>query len=224
MQDPLNLPLRVAGEPFRRAADDIRAMAIAVQANLVQLKVADAKRRGLRSIDHEIMIRPPGAVLRYRDTLIDRKILAGYGNDELQMRLHEIWGRFCLFQWLFLTDEGRGPCDFGTLPEDVELRCDTALSAKHTELHAIAWRILFEQRWRDAKAGQAAPSEADTRWAETIPASAFGRPITECDDREVVLAACEHVGMLAVLRWVMEASRRWDDPDLMMVADQPFPT
>ena len=45
-----------------RPPSDVATMAVAVQANLVQLKVACTKRADLAGSAHEIQVPPPGAV------------------------------------------------------------------------------------------------------------------------------------------------------------------
>ena len=67
-------------------------MAVAVQANLVQLKVAQSKRAGLASEAHEIQVSSPGAVTDYRETLIPREVIAGYDDTAVLLRVHEVWG------------------------------------------------------------------------------------------------------------------------------------
>src|SRR5262247_4111346 len=88
-----------------RTPQEAWAMGVAVQANLMTLVVADAKRRGIKPEQHDIIVRAPGAVKHFRETLIDPKTIAGYSDAELHLRLREIWGQFCLMGWLFSIND-----------------------------------------------------------------------------------------------------------------------
>jgi len=198
-------------------------MALAVQANLVQLKVADAKRRRLAPDSHEIEVPAPGHVKRYRETLIDPVTIQRYTDIELRLRLHEIWGRFCLTCWLFSIKE---PCESSTLanlPIDTHMHCGPVLEVKEAELHGLLWRIQFESRMRsDPEFRSAHGFDRRADLAAQIPVRAFDKPIAECSDEDVLLAGCQHAGMLATTRWVADRTRNWNDPDLMTVNDLPF--
>ncbi len=199
-------------------------MAVAVQANLVQLKAADAKRRRLPPEEHEILVPSPGEVREYRETLIDRHRLESYSDLEVQLRLREYWGRYCLLQWLFHATSNDDRGDPATPPARPEMRCPTEVDAKHAEVHAMLWRLRFEQR-RLHEPGFA-DSEEGRRLklvAQTIPVKVFEKDVLRCTADEMVLAACEYAGMLATLRWIMRPALAWDAPGIMEVADQPFP-
>ena len=75
MAEPQHL---TALEP--RPPAEAAAMAVAVQANLVQLNVACGKRPGLAGGADEIHVPPPGAVTLLRETLIPRDTIASYDN------------------------------------------------------------------------------------------------------------------------------------------------
>jgi len=198
-------------------------MALVVQANLVQLKTFDAKRRGLSSSEHEIRVPPPGAVLRYREALLDRESLKPYSDAELTLRLHEFWGRYCLMQWLFERDGTEKPVNFASVSSAAPLRCPTELVVKLDEVHAMLWRLRFEQRRRtDHTYISSTAFHRHLEWAGQIPLQPLGRQVDQCADEELLLSACQHVGMLATLRWVMDRTREWNDPSLMEVSDQPF--
>ena len=64
--------------------------------------------------------------------------------------------------------------------------------------------------------------EIQRELAKRIPAEAFGTPVAQCPDDELVLAACEHAGMLATLRWIMDPRREWGEAGIMDVDDRPF--
>lgn len=198
-------------------------MAVAVQANLVQLKVADAKRRRIDPANHDLGIVAPGKVTHFRETLIDRHTIKAYSHAELQLRLHEIWGRFCLMGWLFFQDGGKPLVNFAVLPEDVEMRCGAALNVKLAEVHAILWRLQFERRRRmDMGREQKLSHEADETLAAQIPVIVLGEDVDVASDEAVLQVSCEHAGMLAVLRWMIEPHATWDDPRLMYVDADPF--
>lgn len=219
----MQVPLPQAGQTVPRSAADVRAMAVAIQANLVQLKVAESKRQGSSSTAHDVAVRPPGVVRRFRETLIDRGLVAEYSDQALHLRLHEVWGQYCLMGWLFSVASGKRPAGFSTLADDAQMHCETALAVKHAEVHACLWRMRFEQVGRqDGLSIDSARSHTERELIERIPARAFGKAIAECTDDELLLAGCEHAGMLAVVRWVMDRDRAWGEPGIMDVGEQPF--
>ena len=206
-----------------RSADDVRAMAIAIQANLVQLKVADANRQGIAPTGHEIPVKPPGAVREYRETLIERAALKRYSNLEMALRLHEVWGQFCLMQWLFRQDPAAGAGDFAALAPDTHPRCGAVLGVKQAELEAFLWRLRFEQRLRREPDIVRSPRySADLAAATRIPLRLLGNELADCTDDELLVGACEHAGMLATIRWVLDNQLAWGAPGIMEVGDQPF--
>ena len=125
-------------------------------------------------------------------------------------------------RWAFSVDSEEST-DFSTLPRESEVRCRSVLEAKHAELHALLWALRFEQRLR-SEPGEShpEPSEEDLELAKRIPAEAFGTPVAQCPDDELVLAACEHAGMLATLRWIMDPRREWGEAGIMDVGERPF--
>lgn len=199
-------------------------MALAVQANLVQLKVSEAKRRGFPADRHEIQVPSPGTIRRFRETLIDHRSLLTYSDFEIHVRLHEVWGQFCLFRWLHTSpaeeSTPRGVDSAGFSPEGIHAptRCESELAAKHVELHALLWRIRFEQSSRSSP--ESARNGASH--AERIPARVFGKSVRDADDEELLLGACQHAGMLAAIRWTLDARRVWGEPGIMTVNDDPF--
>ena len=196
---------------------------MAIQANLVQLKVADAKRRGIPATEYEIKVRPPGAVHRFRETLIDYKVLGRYSDEQVKLRMHEIWGQYCMMQWLFSLNIETQPVDFSTLPENSEVRCDAAVQTKLAEVHALFWKIRFEQRRRtDHDYVQSPQYTTDQAVASKIPAKLHAKNVADCSDEELLLGACEHAGMLATIRWAGDPRLAWAAPGIMEVKDQPF--
>ncbi len=216
------MPVHDDNSEVSRPIDDVRAMAVAVQANLVQLKVAECKRFAAPPSQHAIDVRSPGTVRRFRETLVDLKFLKTAPSSHIHLRLREIWGQYCLMRWAFTVDS-KESTDFSTLAAESEVRCRAVLETKHAELHALLWALRFEQRVRGASnAPNSQPSEEERELAKRIPAEAFGTPVAECPDDELVLAACEHAGMLAALRWIMDPRREWAEAGIMDVDDRPF--
>lgn len=198
-------------------------MAVAIQANLVQLSVAFQRRAPGGFALHVPPIPSPGAVTVLREALVSRGELAGMSEEELLMRLHLVWGQYCQMNWLVEREDPTAWVDFGSLPDDVSLKCEAPVEAKLMEVHALTWRLQFEQRRRhDSAFAQLDGFAAKAALADRIPATACNRPLAQCSDAELLAAACQHLGMLAVLRWVTDARRRWDDPSLMEIHDQPF--
>jgi hypothetical protein len=194
-----------------------------VQANVVQLKTADARHRGIPSSAHDIRVVAPGAVRHFREALIDHHVLARYSPQEAHLRLREVWGQFCLFCWLYSVPNTNRDARLADVPLDAEMHCETALAGKEAEVHALLWRIRFEQRLRQDRDFQSLPSYADDEvLARRIPAKAMEKPMAIASDEELLLAACEHAGMLAAVRWLLDRRRRWGEPGIMDVGDRPF--
>lgn len=197
-------------------------MARAVQANLVQLKVADAKRRGISSDQHHIRVPAPGYVRDFRETLIEQATIAGYPREHLELRIHEIWGQFCVMLWLFSYADSPEHADLAGLATNAEMRCGTVLEAKHDEIHAIFWLLHFEQRKRHEPSFANSPDfGGQLKLARQIPGMAFGKPVEKCSDGELLRAACEYAGMLAAIRWIMGRAS-WGDAAAMAVGERPF--
>jgi hypothetical protein len=220
-----------------RTVQEVRAMAIAVQANLVTLVVAESKRQGKKPNQHEIKTAPPGAVKHFRETLIDPKSIADYSDVELHLRLREIWGQFCLMGWLFsLNDPSRvgpahhsspkesdNPVTFASLPDNAEMHCGTALEIKDAEIRGFLWKMLFEQRRRLDPAYEKSPAFAkEMELASQIPANGFGKPIEKLTGEQLLYLSCEYAGMLAAIRWTMNPKLTWAAPGIMEVGESPF--
>lgn len=71
-------------------------------------------------------------------------------NDAFGMhRLNTLVGsEYCLMSWAHETRFSEPGINFGLLPVDVPLHCDSALRAKEAEIHALAWKLAFELRRR----------------------------------------------------------------------------
>ena len=220
----LELPVHQTNQPLTRMAEDVRAMSVAAQANLVQLRVFVARRIGTGHLAFDHPVRSPGAVRSYRDALIDRDALKAYTPEQVLLCTHEVWGQHCLFQWVLDADsESASDADAASRSEPPELRCDAVLAVNLAEISGLFWRVRFEQRCR------AQADHAKSAWytegralAETIPAVACSKPVAEASDDEMLCTACEFVGMLSALRWIMDRRRDWGEPGIGEVGDRPF--
>lgn len=221
----MKLPVHPPESSPRRHPHQVRALAIAVQANLVQLRVAECRRRGLSSAEHDIRVPSPGTVKHFREALIERAVIDRYSDEEVHLRLHEVWGQYCALCWLFsLPADQAADRGLADLDDHAEMHCETAVEIKITEVHALLWRLRFELRQRHEPGYRQSPAWADDEpMARTIPAEAHHKPVSEAADTDVLLAACEHVGMLAILRWTMDGRTVWGDASLLDVAETPFP-
>lgn len=198
-------------------------MAVTVQANLVQLKVADARRRGIAPAAHEIDVPSPGGITRFREALIDHRALGRYGEEHVKLRFREVWGQYCVMRWAFFLDHEPGSIDFSNLPNTPDLRDGSVIRTKVREIHAIFWKIAFEQARRRDKAAEDAPVYKNDREAfDRIPARVGGHPVAECNDDEILAAACEHAGMLACARWLADERVAWASPGIMELGPGPF--
>lgn len=198
-------------------------MAVAVQANLVQVRTAEARQCGAEVPPAEMHVVAPGAVLKYREALIDRIRLKHYSPQELQLRMREIWGQYCLMRWVFAATVEEEPTNFAKLPPGAALRCDATMDVKLAEIQGLFWCLRFEQRRRqDAEYIKSAAFAEDLKVAESIPATAFGTPASDATDAALLFASCEHAGMLGALRWTRDRRRNWGEPGIMEVGEKPF--
>jgi hypothetical protein len=198
-------------------------MGVAVQANLIQLKVAFSRRAGAGQPIEGVDLPSPGCVSRFRETLIPRAAIKRYGPDELILRLHEVWGGFCMIAWALQHVGEHGPGDITKLPEAPEIRCDATLEAKRDEIHALLWRLRIEQQHRAAPDDAPDPLSAqDRRDAARIPAVVFHAPVADADDQALLRCACEYAGMLAAIRWILDRRLDWNHPGIMNVHARPF--
>lgn len=199
-----------------RSIPDCADMAIAVQANLVQLKVALSKRAEWEPAAHDIDVGPPGAVSRYRETLIPRDALASYDFGTLSLRIHQVWGQHCLFCWFFHIQDVQHPPDFRRLRPGSEVRCPTVLAQKTLEIEKMLWRLRFEQRFRSDPEFKDEPNfEAQYQAAQEIPALVMGENVRVCSMQHLVLGACEYAGMLAAARWIGDSRWSWAQDGIM---------
>ncbi|MGB0717162.1 MAG: hypothetical protein ACPGXK_14885 [Phycisphaerae bacterium] len=204
-----------------RTWTEVRELAVVVQANLVQLLVADAKRQGLSATEHPLQVPSPGAVTACREHLIDRHTIQSYADDEIRIRLREVFGQYCLFVWAFhASDPGT---DFASLATDTELRCNTVMQAKVEELNALLWKLRFEQARRGDKSFEESSEFAGLlKIAERIPAEVAGKPARLVQSDALLASAIEHAGMLAAARWLADHSKQWNEPGLMDVYTPQF--
>jgi len=192
------------------------AMAVAVQANLVQLNVACGKRSALAGVTESIRVPPPGGVKLLRETLIPRDAIAAYDDDALVMRTHEVWGQFCLLCWYFYATDPQNPLNFKNLPTGQCVHCPTSLLGKTQEIEKSLWRLRFEQRLRrDADFRRHPEFEEDWKVAQDIPAIVLGESVQVCSDESLLLGTCEFAGMLAAARWTSDSRWQWGQEGIM---------
>lgn len=196
-------------------------MAVVAQANVVQLRCAALKRKGCPPSIAQAGPPPPGVVRAFRDALIDFRRIRDYNDAELQLRLHEVWGQFCLFCWLFEATDPNRPPDFASTTDPEPLRCGGALEVKTLEIEGTLWRLRYEQQRRCeplvADDGSAVQARA---LAAHIPAKVFGVDVTEATDAMLLACSCEHAGMLAAIRWAADEHWTWSDERLMAVDER----
>jgi hypothetical protein len=197
-----------------RSHTTIREMAVAVQANVVQLKVAATRRTS--TDDLSIRTPPPGAVRAFRETLIEPHTLSSYDDGMVAARLREVWGQFCLFCWFFQAEDPHTPPAFAGLPDDHEVRCPSVTAVKIMELERSLWRLRFEQRMRsDPRLPNEEGYDEQYRAAMEIPVSVMGLSIQVADDSALFSASCEFAGMLAAARWIGDQRWSWGQPGIM---------
>lgn len=187
-------------------------MAVAAQANLAQLRTAHAKRVGVAPEEHVIRTPSPGAVKDYRETLIDWKIIKAYSNDELMLRLREVWGQFSLFCWAVHAADPHEPPDFSNPEDGTYVRESCELGVKSHDLERCLWRLQFEQRLRhepDFKNEPGFPGAHEA--AMELPLKVYGEDIQVCSDANLLMCACEYVGMLHAIRWISDDRRPWNE-------------
>lgn len=203
-----------------RTLEAVLQMAVVVQANLVQLRNTEAKRRDLEPDAHDIRVRSPGAVRSQREALVDYQCIKSYSEPELHLRLHEVWGQFCLFCWAVHVDDPQAPPAFGDSPSAIELRCPAALRMKAAEVEAFLWRLKFEQRLRhDPTFRGSADFQSDRQIARKIPANVNHLPVDRADDDGLIVCSCEHAGMLAAARWIADQRWSWGQEGIMDLDD-----
>lgn len=202
-----------------RRRDDAAALTVAVQANLVALKVAWSRRAGASSDDHPIHTPSPGAVLRFRDVLIDRAVMAAYSDGELALRTRQTWGEFSLLCWAFHMPDPQHPPDFAALVAGHPFRAPAELVKKEAEIARRLWRLQHEQRARLDKDARRSPEfQRDHEIAVTIPIKVDDMDIRLCTVEQILAASCEHAGMLGAVRWLIDDRRAWGEPGIMNLA------
>jgi len=191
-------------------------MAIAVQANLVALKVEWSRRMKIASDQHAIHTPPPGAVTRFRETLLDRRVIHDYANDELLFKTRQVWGEFALMCWAFVCDNPHCPPDFADLPAGQPFRSLKELLRKEAEITNALWRLRHEQRLRQDPDLRREPAfQQEHEFAQSLPVRVYDMDVRLAALDDLVHAACEHAGMLAAVRWLIDDRRTWDEPGLM---------
>lgn len=206
-----------------RSTDEIAAAARAVQANVVTLRVALVRRLGDQIDLSDINTPAPGPVSAARELLLAPDAIKTYSNDELMVRLRQVWGEFCALCWLFPHVDPQNPVDFAHLPDNQTNRCQHDAREKLETVQSDFWRILHEQRRRhDGEARFDPHFQRDSEKAAGHRLRIYGINIGSATDMQVFHAACEYAGMLAALRWALDARWTWEGPGIMKL-DQGTP-
>lgn len=201
-----------------RTADDVAAMAIVAQANVLQLQIALNKRLGR----NDSPAPSPGAVVRYREALIDWRQVRDYSDAELLMRTQEIWGQYCLFCWLFFGHDPMRPPAFAVSDNSLVMRCPVEMGGKLLEIERGLWRLRFEDRLRhQPECRSAAGFQDEYRAALNIPMLVFGQNIRTCGDEDLLTCTCQYAGMLAAIRWAADDRWTWGQAGIMELGAQP---
>jgi hypothetical protein len=202
-----------------RKRDDAAAMAVAIQANLVALKVAWSRRANIASDAHSIQVQPPGAVQRFREVLIDRQVIAEYSDEELVLRTRQVWGEFSVMCWAFQAPDPQHPPEFAPLPAMLAMRSIKEMLKKEAQVVQTLWRLRHEQRLRfDPDAKKDPAFQRDHEAAQGIVARVYETDIRLCSNEDLVACACEHAGMLGAIRWLIDDGRTWGEPGIMEIA------
>ncbi|MEE8170642.1 MAG: hypothetical protein V3T70_08850 [Phycisphaerae bacterium] len=199
-----------------RTLDDAAAMTVPVQANLVALKVESSRRVKRPSDQHAIGTPPPGAVMRFRDALIDRRAIRSYSDAELTLRTRQAWGEFSLLCWMFHVDDPHRPPNFAEHASGAPCRCLGVLLEKEAEIARQLWRLQHEQRLRfDAEARSDPGFQSDHESAQMASIRVNGVDVRLCSAEALLPAACETAGMLGAVRWLIDDRRAWGEPGIM---------
>lgn len=203
---------------------EVRNMAQVVQLNLIRLRREAEGRTPGAGLAGLPRLHEPALPLRFREALIEAAAARAYSDPALILRLHEVWGQFCLFMWYFHLATNESSAGVDALSPLPETRCGASRAAKHDEIHAVLWKLRFEQRRRaDAPYRASAECRRHALLASRIPVPLFERHVEDCSDDELLVGACEYAGMLAAIRWINDASRAWGEAGIMNVGEGPFP-
>lgn len=210
------LPQIQAVQP--RARDELTGAAHAVQANVAALATAAGRRTIAGASATNIQTPPPGPVRRFREMLIDWRVIRDYTDVELSLRLRQVWGEFTALCWLFYHADPHRPPPFETLALDAPLRCTGHVHDKLTEVQRGLWRLTHERRIRNDPDYRADPDfKREHDIALSIPLKVGGRPVASADEQAVFVLACEYAGMLAALRWSLDRRWTWEGAGIMEV-------
>ena len=203
----------IAEQPFAlrpRSADDWSDLALVTQANLVTLRVQQCRRNRVETSKHPIQTPAPGAVRRMREHLLDRHALAEMPDEDLALRLRQIWGQLSAFCWLFSRDDPNNPPNFTEI-DQAQARCPVELASRVEEVRRTLWRVRFEQQLRFVGDFRVRPDFHDLKLAAgEIEVKICGRPVHLTPPEVLVLFACETAGVFSTLRWAMDDRWEWE--------------
>ena len=208
-----------------RSMEDIAAAALAVQANVVTLRVAFGRKTDRPDFLSDIRTPPPGGVASRREMLLDLETVKSYSPDEVLMRLRQVWGEFCALCWMFPFVDPQAPMDFHQLSPAQTIRCPNDVQKKMDEVQRHLWRIQLELRQRNDPTARADPAfQKDFQAAQMMPVRVFNQDVRFASIERLFTAACEYAGMLAAFRWVSDARWSWEAPGIMDVVLTDAPT
>src|ERR1043166_4000170 len=196
-----------------RPIPEIAAAARAVQANVVALRTNWCKRIAEEPAAHDIRTPSPGAISAQRELLIDWRVIRDFSNEELALRLRQVWGEFCALCWLFPFVDPQKPIDFGQLSPNQSLRCCQDVHQKIEQVQTGLWRMKHEQRLR-LDGTKELSLQREHEIAMTTPFKVYNVSVSQCSDEDLLCCACEYAGMLAALRWASDNRWAWKAPGI----------
>jgi len=203
-----------------RIQEDVAAMAVVSQANLVQLQTAAHKRFN----GEPPAVASPGVIQRVREAQIDWRDFKTYEESILVLRTHEAWGQYCLFCWMFHAQDPLHPPRFTHLGTEDGIKCPGHISAKRIEIEQGLWRLRLEDRHRhDPATRKDRNFRSGYESAQKAPLFVFGQEVQVCPNADLLAATCEYVGMLASIRWIGDERWTWGQTGIMELGRQPDP-
>lgn len=204
--------------------EEIAEAALAVQANVVTLRVAFGRKTGREDMLSDIRTPAPGCVSAHREILLNPGTVKDYSPDEVMMRLRQVWGEFCALCWMFPFEDPQSPMDFHRLSPAQSIRCPNDVQKKLDEVQRHLWRMQLETRYRHDTAARSDRSFMDEyQTAQMKPFRVFDQDVRFASHETLFTAACEYAGMLAAFRWVSDARWKWEAPGIMdiVLTDSP---
>jgi hypothetical protein len=201
-----------------RSRDEVAAMGIVAQANVLQLQTAANRRLSVP----QTTVPSPGAVGRYREALIDWRTIREYSESELLLRTHQVWGQYCVFCWAFDGQDPQKPPPFAGPRADLPMRSPCQIGGKLLEIERGLWRLRFEDRLRHEPELRGTPDfRKEYEAAMDIPMLVFGQNVRTCSDADLLAGTCQYAGMLAAIRWIADHRWNWGQEGIMELEIEP---